>query len=156
MYRRNGWQDTTARDGSHTECDSDDYNMSREEYELYRYNIPPRYDGNRFRRNGSRSRTHNEECDRAQPEKETCEPCEVESHSKLTSDNECKPEEHKETSECPCEDIAADEKKSGLLSKLHGSLGGEEILIIALILTVAGSEDIGDLLLLLVLLLLNG
>lgn len=148
MYSRNS---QTFRD------DFDE--VSEEEYELYKYNLPPKYDGSRFRtrRNQRRRFDAREERDRVR---------------KTHDYPEVLPEEipeKEEKIETYAEDVTAvveePQKKHdpGSIEKLLGHIGdkfgSEELLIISLIIFLAGesgAEDSGDIILLLALLLIAG
>ena len=139
MYRRN--QDRCRECVNDSPCDTAS-DLSFEEYELYRYNIPPRYDGNRFRRKSEIK----ESFSYSEKEPIVAEACEAIDEEAVSEKPQC------------CDvDFECLKKESGFsLGKLLDKMGSEELLIIALILTVAGGEDSGELLFILVLLLLNG
>lgn len=140
MYRRN--QDKCRSCGNGTGYGAE-YDIDRDEYELYRYNIPPRYDGSRFGRN--------RECEAERSS------CECDTVCQDTNTEECVCEEKTEVMPCCDGEVTLCNKDGGFtLGKLFNKMGSEELLIIALILTVAGGEDSGELLLILILLLLNG
>lgn len=188
----------------------DDYeDMSEEEYEIYRYNIPPRYDGSRFRGRGrgrnaagrnaaggaggdspSRGNGYGRQDNRMQekdlPEQEDCDVINgvIEQERRCPEEN-CILQEFSESAEsripseecavekecCPASSVdfcpdhggCADEGnethcvggRGGILGGLK--LGGEELLILALIFILSGEDGCGDdVILLLALLLLAG
>ena len=149
MYRRNQNKCYDSRCREADGCDDSDYGMSSEEYELYRYNIPPRYDGSRFRGNNRCvDCSHHRAIEETVDEVTACE-CDMTNES---SDNcVCAPCDTKEEENC-----SDSEGSENVLSKLLKNFGSEELLILSIILTIAGGEDSGELLLILVLLLLNG
>ena len=132
--------------------------MSPDEYELYRYSLPPRYDGNRFRR--KRVPREGEERSRGTSAEDPQE------HVSSTVERERgrRSEALERLSEAEDEGAhvipSSREGGTGLWDILKGfgkSLGYEEILIIAIILIVAhDGESSGDVVLLLSLLLLAG
>lgn len=133
MYSRKRYSDDADRHFDNG------YGTVFEDEDLGVYNLPPRYDGSRFRR---RSR------------EESCRRCEEYEAPAIT---QC-PSDTSETEACSLEETSAKPCKSdseGVLRFLEG-MGGEELLIISLILTVAGGDDSGELLLFLILLLLHG
>ena len=114
---------------------SGEYDELPEDDELYGYNLPPRYDGNRFGRRTQAKSCHR--CEEIRKEERTCAemPASCESEPPLTIQHH-------------------DQKDSAI--RLIDGIGGEELLIISLILVIAGSEDNGELLFFLILLLLHG
>lgn len=109
------------------------------QYGEYTLTPPPGYDGSRFRRRSDGRDDafpfYGEPKRRERPPKREAPP------PLLPAEEECEPQKYEEEDCCPCE--CADDKKdegSGLLSFIQG-LPGEEILLIALIILLAGSED---------------
>lgn len=125
MYSRN-------QSRGYTDDDYDDDEMT-EEYQLYAYNLPPNYDGSRFRRYTQRKPPS--------PKPTPADHCE-------------------ETNTTPSEkDIPDNQTESPggaewLLEAISKRIGCEELLIISLILILAAENDRSDTLLLLTLLLL--
>ena len=115
--------------------DDDDYEDEEfdDEYEFYRYNLPPNYDGNRFQR----------------PKKRINPP--HLRHTEVLHDTVSHDEESK-----PTNDTVHTEKSSivKLLNALGGRFGYEEMLIISLILILTAEKNCGDIVLLLALLLI--
>lgn len=138
MYSRNRY----CKSGRER-ADEEEYTMSPEEEELYSYNLPPRYDGSRFsQRCRQRNVRHN-----------------VESQREESNDSYDLPIVHKteseENNECPKSREETNESQDESTHLLDG-IGSEELLLISLILTIAGGEDSGEMLLFLILLLLHG
>ncbi len=118
------------------------------EYELYRYNIPPRYDGSSFRKRSYNAAEGVIELTPSNPTpaKET----------KAELDfSEGVPEEEKAAAAAPATENGAAEEK-GILAALSEKLDREELFIIALALAIADGDGKGDILLLLMLLLYQG
>ena len=129
-------------------CRQDDgYELSPEEEELCCYELPPRYDGNIFsHRCPARKGDKVDKVDKAQlSEKEAFAECGYPSHNTEKEELSLEVSDLKGTGKCT--------EKEGTLRLLDG-IGGEELLLIALILTVAGSDEGGEVLLFLVLLLI--
>ena len=117
------------------ENDNENETLSDDEYELYRYNLPPRYDGNRFRKRPAKAQHV-----RSSPP----EPANTLSNTSklIPKDSEC--DRH-----------PPQKNPSTIFSRLGNSLGYEEILIISLILLISDSDQAsGDVILFLALLLL--
>ncbi len=116
-----------------------------DECELYRYNIPPRYDGSRFRR--SRSTAHSG----AGLSENKC----YDEHCVASVDisEPVSPAAENDTRE---EGQCDGAEQGSLISRLGISIGSEELLIIATALAIAGGDGRGDVLLLLALLLVAG
>lgn len=146
-----------SRSASYTERNEEYRTMSDEEYELYRYNIPPRYDGSRFRAGNMHESLNDREDSDFFSEEHAADAVDTDS----TDDSDCE-DSAEETALCntetapSCKSDENEEKGElirGLMSKLHDRFGSEELLITALILIIADGENSGDVLLFLALLL---
>ena len=124
MYSRN-------QSRAYDEEDYDDDEMT-EEYELYAYNLPPNYDGSRFRRKERKKPVVRDSSVQENSQKHHSVP-----HAILT-------DEH------PTVKTGGMEYLKDLMSK---KIGSEEMLIIALILILGAENDHSDTLFLLTLLL---
>ncbi len=125
MYSRN--QSRAFADDDYEDEEFDD------EYEFYGYNLPPNYDGNRFRRSKKRiSPPHLR-------------------HTEVLRDTVPHDEENE-----PTNDTVHTEKNSivKFLDALGGRFGYEEMLIISLILILTAEKGCGDIIMLLALLLI--
>lgn len=157
MYRRNRWQESAEREGSGLDSSLADYGLGPEEYEMYRYNIPPRYDGSRFRRtSGQGYKSESKRDSQASSEKQCATEPSCRGESECSEDTQSINEQRS-----PCESehsvsLRDEAKREGILQRMREGIGGEELLIISLILIIAGCEDGGEVLLFLLLLLLNG
>ena len=145
--------------------------VTDEEYELFGYNLPPKYDGSRFRnRKNIRPTVPLDESDYNITNDELENTIEV--HETDIIDDECagcKTEVsiedgvcNKDSDEQKNEKICNKEQKGsgieGIIHHLGERFGNEEILIIALILLIASdfnSSESGDVILLLALLLIG-
>ncbi|MBR3423546.1 MAG: hypothetical protein IKG80_03550 [Clostridia bacterium] len=121
--------------------------LSEEEREIAKYGLPPKYDGNRFRRPPSDER----------PEEDGREPGPFPPEE---ADRPIPPHFPPERGRGPHRD-GDGRKIERLIESLGERLGTEEILILAPILILSGSgggecEDAGDVVLLLALLLIMG
>ena len=124
MYSRN-------QSRAYDEEDYDDDEMT-EEYELYAYNLPPNYDGSRFRRKERKKPVVRDSSVQENSQKHPSVP-----HAPLTDEN-------------PTVKTGGMEYLKDLMSK---KIGSEEMLIIALILILGAENDHSDTLFLLTLLL---
>ncbi len=138
MYSRNQGRGQSRRDYG--------YELSDEEYEMYKYNLPPKYDGSRFRRGSRREPTIVVES--PVPVEEVSQPFQRAEEVGLPA-----PIEEAVHTPVEVETTPVREEKGGPLSSLVGAIGYEELLIISLILAIAGGDDSGDALLLLAVLL---
>lgn len=130
--------------------------LSLEEAELLRYGLPPRYDGSRFssrmtknsqpqtRHGAMRAKGMTQPSDEAAPTSTETTVVETAQHTA------------KEPAPPTADETESVDTVQGELARLFGSITSEELLIISLILTVAGSKDGGELMLFLILLLLHG
>ncbi len=108
-----------------------------DEYELYRYNLPPKYDGSRFGRHPSTHKTIESIPIKTEPPEIEC-----------STDPPTEPESD------ICISESKTEQKASVLPLPHISVGYEDILIISLILLISEKGDsTGDVILLLILLL---
>ena len=134
--------------------------LSEEEREIAKYGLPPKYDGNRFRRP-----TRDED----RPEPEPRPPEEEEERPRPPRfPHEAAPGPHRDSDGSSRRDGDGSPRRDGdggkierLIESIGERLGTEEILILALILILSGSvggecEDAGDVILLLALLLILG
>ena len=116
-------------------CTDEEYLTSPEEEELYRYNLPPRYDGSRFAKHHRRTEA---EC--------------LEKEKVYLPDDETKDDPvtvgDEQLPECT--------KSDSILASIAEGIGSEELFIISIMLMIAGGEDSGEMLIFLVLLLLCG
>lgn len=129
---------------------------SDEEYELYRYNLPPKYDGNRFRRRNTDSRASKRAVSAADTAVREAE---------CVSDTTCETDNASESAVCPCREECASLcdtcegsercERRNALSLIGEHIGYEELLIIAVILMLAGDGG-DDIILLLAVLLAQG
>lgn len=124
------------------ERDADDEMLTPEEEELYRYELPPHYDGSRFSYR-ARLKTPARQVNETRTETTTKDEasCNTDAQEKTSYD---------ESNAANCGNGNSSE-----LSHLFDGISHEELLIISLILTVAGSEDSGELILFLLILLLR-
>jgi len=134
MYSRNR-RYQRGMDGSDRTMEYMTRTADEPDEELYSYNLPARYDGSRF------SSYRRQEI----PQERVIE-LPQESH-----EDECEKEIFEEKAEICC-----DEHPREVLKSFLDSVGSEELLIISIILMIAGSEDSGDLLVFLILLLIHG
>ncbi len=128
MYSRNNRRSQSAP-----------YGMTDEEYELYKYSIPPKYDGSRFRRHVIPDIAVEDKSDAKDESTET-----------FTEIIEPIPTENTEDSI-----VKTEKPPESIVSGIFEKLGSEELLIISLVLAVAGGEESGELILILILLLLG-
>lgn len=175
MYSRNG-RDSREYYGEE--------GMTEEEYEIYKYNIPPRYDGSRFRsrkneRMGDSSREERFTERREAPSEHFSHqdpqmPVDIFCEEKCFTDNDscmenycsdCNKKEeallHGELCSCECEcsqvndNVAAGDKQIKLPEWLR--LGSEEMLILTVIFILSGECGVkDDIIVLLALILLAG
>lgn len=153
--------------------------LSEEEAELLRYRLPPRYDGSRFSRTPHDSRQSQ---DSRQPQGQRQAQGSRVSQNPNTSQNRHDRREHSRSTRKDVDlgdalDVSGDtvdtsndasaeslvsqraetreNAASRELSQILGNISSEDLLIISLILTVAGSDGGGELMLFLILLLLH-
>ena len=123
MYSRN-----QSRNYNDEEYEDDEFS---EEYELFAYNLPPNYDGSRFRKPKHQSHPRR---------KSEITPINTQNTSVTQISNETPP-------------TTKGVSNTALCDRLGIKLGSEELLIIALILILAAENDRTDTLLLLAILL---
>ncbi len=156
MYSRNQGRESKLREAEGMEFYDD---ISDEEYEIYKYNLPPKYDGSRFRRNRQKGRRLEPEVPPENYEIVTERDAETEPVGENMSESEPCGELGDNVTET---DTPVDREEECLPQKLDkqshlprilSDIGYEELLIIALILAIAGGDNGGDVLLLLAVLL---
>ncbi len=145
MYRRN-----QSREYEREKFGGGIDDISEDEQELYRYDLPPKYDGSRFRRAEMRdTRNYPSSVDVEAKEEYDFTTAEEERSDTLT--------DAKELNEPKRSEFASDSAgNSDLIKSLASMLGYEEVLLIALLLIL--SEDGrcgGEIILLLTILLLG-
>ena len=155
MYSRSNGRDSRWYDPDEGYADG----MDEDEYELYRYNLPPRYDGNRF----GVSRSKVSKTDRREVERESFVTVE-ESVEHDNINNVCDDSDDDRiipydgsSSHIPKRENEMYVNRKTDFSAVRGllpELGREEILIIALILIISAERevDVATVLLLLILL----